>query len=80
MKAEDIVKSAKEEIMNILHEGLGQSQDTVFPYFGLNSHELEYGVIDYDGDEKAFLVETKYDAPGGEEKAFLKVNLSLVKI
>lgn len=75
MKSEDIIQSAKKEIMDILHDQLGKAQDSVFPNFGMESHEIE-GIIEY-SNEKAFLVETKY--VHGDETAYLKVELSLIK-
>lgn len=74
MKIEELKEKILSEIENNLWRLGEDGEDSVFPNFDLNSHELEYG-LQRDGSE--IIVETKAKTKTGE-KILVRVNIELV--
>lgn len=73
MKIEELKEKVLSEIENNLWRLGEDGEDSIFPNFDLNSHELEYGVQRDDSD---FVVETKAKTKTGE-RILVRLNVEL---
>jgi hypothetical protein len=73
MKIEELKEKVLSEIENNLWRLGEDGEDSAFPNFDLNSHELEYGV---QRDNSDFIVETKAKTKTGE-RILVKLNIEL---
>ena len=70
MSIAELKEKAIEEIENCLQR-LGDEQNSVFPNFGLNSHELEYGSK---RTKDEILIETQARIGSGE-RVLMRINI-----
>ena len=73
MKIEELKEKVLSEIENNLWRLGEDGEDSVFPNFDLNSHELEYGV---QRDDSNFVIETKAKTRIGE-RILVRLNIEL---
>lgn len=73
MKIEELKERVLTEIENNLWRLGDDSEDSVFPNFDLNSHELEYGI---QRDNSDIIVETKAKTRTGE-RILVRLNIEL---
>ena len=74
MKIEELKEKVYQKIENNLWRLGEDGEDSVFPNFDLNSHELEYGVQREDSE---FIIETKAKTRTGE-RILVRLNIELI--
>jgi hypothetical protein len=74
MKIEELKEKVLSEIEKNLWRLGEDGEDSVFPNFDLNSHELEYGV---QRDDSEIIIETKAKTRTGK-RILVKLNIELI--